>query len=110
MGEVKKIEPIIVTDTIKYFDKNFDLSWINNSVYFSKNLSQKLKFIENNRRQGEQFYYKQKMYSTGPTNENYNDFDWKNKNHRLLALFRYWNMIEYFYPYKYLMDINGLNL
>ena len=25
---------------------------------------------------------------------------------RLLALFRYWNMIEYFYPYKYLTDKN----
>jgi C-terminal processing protease CtpA/Prc len=26
--------------------------------------------------------------------------------YRLLALFRYWNVIEYFYPYKHLMDRN----
>jgi len=24
--------------------------------------------------------------------------------YRLLAMFRYWNVIYYFYPYKYLMD------
>ena len=56
LGEVKKIEPIIVSDTIKYFDKNFDLSWIEKNKLFSKNLSKKLEFIEKNRFQGEQFY------------------------------------------------------
>ena len=104
LGEIKKIEPIMVSDTIKYFDKNFDLSWINNSEYFTIGLSKKLKFIENNRHQGKQFYYAQNNYSTGATNENYNDFNSNEKNQRLLALFRFWNVIEYFSPYKYLMD------
>ena len=56
LGEVKKIEPIIVSDTIKHFDKNFDLSWIDKNKLFSKKLSTKLRFIENNRFQGEQYY------------------------------------------------------
>ena len=36
----------------EYFDKNFDLNWINSNKLFSKKLSKKLKFIEENRFQG----------------------------------------------------------
>jgi C-terminal processing protease CtpA/Prc len=36
----------------------------------------------------------------------YADFKWTDKNLRLLALFRYRNYIEYFFPYKYQMDEN----
>src|SRR5690606_33498964 len=38
-------------------------------------------------------------------NENpYPGMQWNDTGYRLLALFRYWNMIEYFFPYKYLTD------
>lgn len=37
-------------------------------------------------------------------NENkYEDMDYSDDGYRLLALFRYWNMIEYFFPYKHLI-------
>ena len=35
----------------------------------------------------------------------YKGFDWKDENLRLLTLFRYWNLVEYFFPYKYQTDI-----
>lgn len=40
-------------------------------------------------------------------NENkYENIDYNDKKYFLLSLFRFWNIIEYFYPYKYLIDEN----
>ena len=108
LGEVNKIEPIIQPKEIEYFNKNFDLSWIDKNKMFSKKLSKKLKFIENNRFQGKQYYIKydhEKNYPLEIINEiKYPDFKWDNENSRILTLFRYWNLVEYFFPYKYMMD------
>ncbi|MBZ9629694.1 hypothetical protein LB465_02800 [Salegentibacter sp. LM13S] len=89
-----------------YFEKNFDLSWTQDTTLFTRELSSKLKYIENNRNQGDNFYV-----STGPVgniqviNEPiYEDFEYPTEDYRLLGLFKYWNIIEYFYPYKYLTD------
>ncbi|MDQ6470248.1 S41 family peptidase [Flavobacterium sp. LHD-80] len=111
LGEIKAektVQPISKKD---YFDKNFDLSWINKNELFSKSLSKKLKFIEENRIQEKQYYVAYEFGSNGPPlqfkNEvKYADFKWSDKNLRLLALFRYWNYVEYFFPYKYQMDEN----
>ena len=93
-----------------YFNKNFNLSWINNNKLFTSELSEKLKFIESNRYQGESYYVKfenKKVGNLNFTNElTYKDLDWNNQNLRLLTLFRYWNIIEYFFPYKYQIDAN----
>ncbi|WP_343591753.1 S41 family peptidase [Flavobacterium sp.] len=110
LGEVKKLKTNKVSKK-EYFDKNFDLSWFNKKELFSKSLSKKLKFIEENRLQGKQFYV-DFAFNTGKmplqfNNEvKYTDFKWTDKNMRLLSLFRYWNYIEYFFPYKYQMDEN----
>ncbi|WP_136666795.1 S41 family peptidase [Flavobacterium sp. H122] len=105
LGEIKKVEPIIESDTIKYFDKNFDLSWINKTKLFSKNFSEKLRFIEKNRFQGDQYYVGYlRAQNIFVKNEDFPKIYNYNKNLRLLAIFTYWNIIEYFFPYKYLMD------
>lgn len=36
--------------------------------------------------------------------EAYSTMDYPDREHRLLALFRLWNVIHYFYPYQHLMD------
>ncbi|KIO53919.1 S41 family peptidase [Flavobacterium hibernum] len=111
LGEVKAYESVKSTSKKNYFDKNFDLSWISKNELFSKTLSKKLKFIEENRIQGKQYYVNYEFGSGDVPlqfkNEvKYADFKWTDKNLRLLALFRYWNYIEYFFPYKYQMDQN----
>lgn len=88
------------------FNKNFDLSWIRNSRHFNDEVSNRLEFIRDNRFQGDQHYV---TIGRGNTikiqNEReYEDFDYTEEQHKLLVLFRYWNIIEYFYPYKYLTD------
>ncbi|MWB95845.1 peptidase S41 [Flavobacterium sp. GA093] len=110
LGEVK-VNASKSTVKKEYFDKNFDLSWFSKNDLFSKSLSKKLKFIEENRSQGNQ-YYVDYAFGGGSAplqfkNEvKYADFKWSDKNMRLLTLFRYWNYIEYFFPYKYQMDEN----
>ncbi len=105
LGKVKEIAPIIQPKEIEYFDKNFDLSWIDKNKLFSKNLSKKLKFIENNRFQGQQHYVGllggENIFVK---NEDFSGFQSENENSRLLALFTYWNLMEYFFPYKYVMN------
>ena len=121
LGEVPKIKIVDKLPKESYFYKNLDLSWTQNNSLFSKSLSGKLKWIEENRFQGEQFYISINVGEDGyPLAENEFDefegvpslqnektpeeFTWTEKKYRLLALFRYWNIIEYFAPNKYLID------
>ena len=108
LGEVKKTAPIKDNDTTEYFYKNLDLAWISKNALFSKKVSEKLEFIKDNRVQENQHYVtfdKEGTKNALFQNEvKYSNFIWSDKNLRILALFRYWNFIEYFYPYKYLMD------
>ncbi|MEG1239260.1 MAG: S41 family peptidase [Flavobacterium sp.] len=110
LGEIKKQEVVKAAEKKEYFDKNFDLSWISKSDLFSKSLSKKLEFIKENRIQGKQFYVDFGRGDGMPLKFNneikYADFKWTDKNLRLLVLFRYWNYVEYFFPYKYQMDQN----
>ena len=88
------------------FDKNFNLSWTQDSEIFNIELTSKLKYIEENRFQGENFYVTTEPVGTiKVTNEPvYQNFSYPSEEYRLLGLFKYWNIIEYFYPYKYLTD------
>jgi hypothetical protein len=107
LGEVKETKIVNPVSKVDYFDKNFDLSWIQKTGLLSKKLSNKLKFIEKNRFQGTPFYVRNNSLAGNVeiTNEvKYPDFKWEDKNLRLLAFFRYWNIVEYFFPYKYQMD------
>lgn len=38
------------------------------------------------------------------TDKAYADMEYPNEDYRMLALFRFWNVIEYFFPYKNLLD------
>ena len=90
----------------QYFDKNFDLSWTQDTTLFINELSSKLKFIEKNRNQRENFYVTtEPIGNIKIINEpSYKGFEFPKEEYRLLGLFKYWNIIEYFYPYKYLTD------
>lgn len=45
-----------------------------------------------------------KNVSFNSTEKSYPEMEYPDANYRMLALFRFWNVIEYFYPYKDLMD------
>jgi C-terminal processing protease CtpA/Prc len=97
----KKCKPTPIDAVLKP-----DLSWIDNSN-LSSDLKSVLQEIYNNRNQGENYYIKLHPNVGNPdfTNENpYSDMTYPDSGFRLLSLYRYWNMIEYFFPNKHLTD------
>lgn len=110
LGPVPKTEPIKSADNVDYFTKNLNLDWTNKKATLGNDLCKKLQFILYNRFEGTNHYIISKEDSPFPiefVNEiEYPDFQWTDKKLRVLALFRYWNYVEYFFPYKYQMDKN----
>ncbi|OXA90961.1 S41 family peptidase [Flavobacterium hercynium] len=107
LGVVPANKPLVLDAKTDLFTKNLDLDWIKRNKLFSKKLSEQLQFITENRFQGKNHYVS--LEGEGVrlsfTNEiEYTEFDWTNKNMRILSLFRFWNYVEYFFPYKYVMD------
>ena len=84
-----------------------DFSWVENGN-MSAVLKEKIKEIYQNRHQGTHYYIKKAYYDGNPEfiNEQPYSTAFPDKNLRLLALYRYWNIIQYFFPYKYLTDKN----
>ncbi|MEM6517487.1 MAG: S41 family peptidase [Bacteroidota bacterium] len=83
-----------------------NLTWIENSN-LSAGLKEKLMNIYNNRNQGDNYYIALKPGVGNPdfTNERqYETMAYPDAGFRLLALYRYWNMIAYFFPNKHLID------
>src|SRR5690606_27758816 len=83
-----------------------DLSWIDDSN-LSNSLKSSLREIYNNRNQEENYYIKRHPNVGNPdfTNENpYSNMPYPDSGFRLLSLYKYWNMIEYFFPNKHLTN------
>ncbi|MCL2074328.1 MAG: S41 family peptidase [Marinilabiliaceae bacterium] len=83
-----------------------DLKWLNNET-LSPDLAEKLLKIRDLERQKDGYYAS--LFKIVPIpefkNENpYSFMNFEDAGLRLLALFRYWNMIQYFFPYKHLTD------
>ena len=83
-----------------------DLAWIEQS-----NLSPKLKAllitIYNGRYQGDNYYvgtYAGIGNAEFKNEAPYADMPYPDAGFRLLCLYRYWNMVQYYFPYKHLMD------
>ncbi|MDR0575113.1 MAG: peptidase S41 [Tannerella sp.] len=89
-----------------------DLSWVEKTDMNEK-LKKKIREIYTNRHQGEHYYIKMAPGVGNPdfSNENpYSKMTYPDAGFRLLALYKYWNMIHYFFPYKYLTDKNWDNI
>lgn len=82
-----------------------DLAWIADEKELGVALTVVLKNIADFNRSDEHYYIGTE--STGNAEfkheRSYGDMLYPDAGFRLLALFRYWNMIQYFYPYKYLI-------
>lgn len=83
-----------------------DHSWFND-YNMNSLLINKLIYIYRNRFQGEKHYVRMAQGVGNPefVNENaYSNSPYPDQGFRLLSLYRYWNIVQYFYPYKYLTD------
>jgi hypothetical protein len=73
---------------------------------FSPAFIKKLTWIKNNRNQGKHYYIAMANRVRNPEFKNeevYHNMVSPDAGYRLLALYRYWNMIQYFFPYKHLI-------
>lgn len=84
-----------------------EMTWFN-EFELNAELKNKLNNIYQNRSQGKHFYIG--AHSVGNPNflneKIYYSMPYDDDGFKLLALYRYWNMIHYFFPYKYLTDKN----
>lgn len=108
LGEVKKCKKCdnAIPDSLK---KNLDNEWLGDTAIFSIDLTKKLVFIEQNRNQRKNRYVAKTRWigSASMKGEKiYKDSIFPSTNLRLLGLSRYWNFTNYFFPYKYQMDVN----
>lgn len=106
LGKIEECKECLKQENKIYFLKNFDLNWINDQNIFSENVIQKLKFIQNNRNIGENYYFGINGRKVYFRNENSYGSKFISKQINLFELFRYWNYAEYFFAYKYKTDQN----
>ncbi len=91
-----------------------DFNWINDNN-FSKQLVSKLQYVIRNRKQGDQYYVKffraDDIIEPIFQHENtYPKMTFPADVYSLLSLFRFWNAIEYWYPYKHGMPVSWDNV
>ena len=85
-----------------------DLAWIENSG-MDLELQKLLDGIYQNRHQGEHFYIGTIPRVGNPEFKNekpYYEMPYPDDGFRLLTLYKYWNVVQYFSPYKHLIDKN----
>ena len=81
-----------------------DLAWLTDMDQVSPALSQQLVYLRQNRNQDAHYYVSSAPNIGNPLfehEETYAQPATPDAGLRLLALYRYWNMIEYFFPYRY---------
>ncbi|MEI6684104.1 MAG: S41 family peptidase [Bacteroidota bacterium] len=103
LGEVRRCKTgeRNIPDSLK---QNCDLAWLRDTSVFTKVLTTQLNFIKENRNRRNNYYVQVNRHLRNTSYENekpYADSVFPSKNLRLLTLARYWNIINYFYPYKY---------
>lgn len=88
-----------------------DLEWINNSN-FSEELSEILLRLKDAKREDEGYYIKFTEGIGNPTFPNERELNepYPDAGYRLLSLYRYWNIIQYFSPNRHLIGKDWKNV
>ena len=104
------------TKTIDLNKKNIKLTpdweWITNSG-FSPQLVDVLEKVKNAKRPDVNYYVTLIPHVGNPEFKNeksYGDMKYPDMGYRILALYRYWNIIQYYFPYKNLIEEDWKNV
>ncbi len=112
LGEVSGNNKTIKPDSsrVKLYP---DLGWINDTAELGGKLVSQLNLLKDAKRSETHYYLDLTRTIGNPefTNENSHDsMHYPDAGLQLLALYRYWNIIEYYYPYKNLIGENWDNV
>lgn len=87
-----------------------DLDWIKDTNYLDKDLSALLVEISNSniskRKKSYVKFDKDSVFADFKNEDIYEDMKYDDSGYKLLSLFRYWNIIDYYYPYKDIIEEN----
>ncbi len=109
LGGQKNKGVVKVPDT--HFVTNFNLKWIDEDKSIRSKLKSKLKDIYMHRNVGENKYIKMSFSTADYSGESsYENLRFPDQNYRLLFLARFWNAINYFAPYKYVIGEDWSNV
>lgn len=100
---------VVLPDIPDSLNNNTDYAWIQNSI-FSDQVRAILDTIRSRFRPQSNIYVDEAWSGGNPTFDTddiyYSESSYPDQGKRVLALFRYWNIVNYFYPYKNIMDQN----
>ncbi|HAD11489.1 MAG TPA: peptidase S41 [Saprospirales bacterium] len=88
-----------ITDDIRL---TADLAWLDDSN-LSPALRKQLKIVYENRNQSDHFYIDHEKNIGNPKFRHesaYSQFKYPDEGYRLLCVYRFWNIIQYFFPYR----------
>lgn len=107
LGPVAPCKPCVRLET-KNLQLRPQLGWIKNQKRLGEKLSEQLQHIYANRRSGHQFYvsFPGGLNPDFDHQRRYKSVKFPDSGFQLLALYRYWNSIEYWYPYRNIMGEN----
>lgn len=89
-----------------------DLDWITHS-HFSKELTDLLLKVKNAKRSRENYYIGLTPGVNNPSFKNENPYTtrpYPDAGFRLLCLYRYWNIVQYYFPYRYAIGEDWKNV
>ena len=101
------VEPCKKCATLKSTDIRIrpDVEWVRNESYLGPELSKLLRTVYENRTTGTQFYVSKTLGVGNPVFENEPSYQGMNDaGFRVLGLYRFWNVIAYWFPYR---DVTG---
>ncbi len=102
IGKAAQIKRQIVPDSL-FANNKTNINWITKSTIYSDEIKRLLKHTYDNKNQDTNRYIKMVYYTTDFSGEDqYLRMAFADTKYRLLFLSRYWNIINYFAPYKYL--------
>ncbi|MEM8927629.1 MAG: S41 family peptidase [Bacteroidota bacterium] len=104
-GKVEPCEKCPPVNSNAYLRPNF--KWFK-QYELSRGISKQLSHIQKNRFQGSHYYIDFAPNVGNPKFKNersYGDIPYPDAGFRLLTLYRLWNMVEYYFPYKHLTDV-----
>jgi len=100
MGPAAPCNPCVRVDK-RNLQLSPDLGWITDTRRLGKALSRKLQWIGSHRQTGSQFYVALTPGVSNPVfkhERSYGNIHLPDSGFQLLALYRFWNIIEYWYP------------
>ena len=105
LGKVKHCRSCNKPLAKRFVTYNLNPEWMNDNSVFSDSLISMLNYIRENKNFRRNNYVQVHFGHVSFSNEKvYKDSaDYPSYHGRLLSLFRYWNIVNYFYPYKYVI-------